>query len=246
MKLDQKQEIVYGVHPVLELLKAKKRKIYAIYTTKPEPKVWSQFAKLLPSYIKINHVSKEMLNKLADSTDHQGIVAVAAPLQIRKKAFNPQKEKFLIMLDGLQDSRNLGAILRSAYCAGVDGVIITQKSTAPLNSSTLKASAGLAEYLEIYLAPTAKAAVDELKADGYSIFLATAPQTDVPIKNPMDMKFATPLCLVIGSEGTGISKNIINSGEQITLPQKSSDISYNASVAAGILLFIISTKNKII
>lgn len=233
------ENIVYGIHPVLELLKAKKRKLYFIYTTKPEPKAFTTIQRLLPDYVKINYVDKSVLAKMAETTDHQSVVAKVAPFVFRSKFFDPKKSKFLIMLDGIQDPRNLGAILRSSYCTSVDGVILIVKNGAPLNAVALKSSAGLAEHLEIYRAPSAEAAVQELRKANYNIYLSTFDG-----ENALDANYTEPLCLVIGSEGTGISKSILNFGKRITLPQKSSDISYNASVATGILLFIIANQNK--
>lgn len=239
---NKQQEIVFGIHPIIELLKAKRRKIYTIYTTKPEPKAWPKIQKLLQSYVQIEYVSKDKLNKFADSTDHQGVVAVASPFIIRKKFFNAGKDKFLVMLDSIQDPRNLGAILRSAYCTGVDGVIVTEKKSTFLTATAIKASAGLAEHLEIYFAPNARSAVDELKSAGYSIFISTLENS----KSALDVDFQLPMCIIIGNEGEGVSHNILKSGQNVKLPQIIPDISYNASVAAGILLFLISTKNKII
>lgn len=238
----EKHEIVFGIHPIIELLNAKRRKIYTIYTTKPEPKAWSKIQKLLPKYVKVEYVSKEKLNKFSDSTDHQGFVAVASPFIIRKKFFNPEKEKFLVMLDSIQDPRNLGAILRSAYCTGASGVIVTERNSTFLTATAIKASAGLAEHLEIYFAPNAKVAADELKKAGYSIFISTLENS----KSALEVEFNLPLCIIIGNEGEGVSSNILRMGQNVKLPQVTADISYNASVATGILLFLISTKNKII
>lgn len=237
-------EIVYGVHPVLELLRAKKRKITTLYLLQPEPKSFKQIKSYLPAYpIKINYKSRQELTQLSGTTDHQGIVALATPFQIRKKPFDPKLQSFIIMLDGIQDPRNLGAILRSTYCTGFQGVILTQKGTAPLNAVVLKASAGLAEHLEIIIAPSAGAALQQLKQDGYHIYISALE------KNAQDATKTTyekPLCLVIGSEGTGVSKDTLNKGQAIILPQHTSDISYNASVAAGILMFLVATKNNLI
>jgi 23S rRNA (guanosine2251-2'-O)-methyltransferase len=233
-------ELVYGVHPIVELLKAKRRKLVALYTTKPEPKAWPQVAKLLPRGFEVQYVTREALCNIAQTTDHQGFVAWAMPYQFRKKPFEAAKQSFLLMLDGIQDSRNLGAILRSAYCTGVDGVILTQKNSAPLHAPALKSAAGLAEHLEIMVAPSAKAALQELKKSGYNIYLATVDASS----NAADVSFQTPVCLVIGSEGTGISNDIRAMGTRITLPQKRADISYNASVASGILLFLIAHQSK--
>ena len=89
-------------------------------------------------------MTRDVLNRLAQTTDHQSVVAWANPFNIRKKFFEPAKSPFLLLLDSIQDPRNLGAILRSAYCTGVDGVIICGKNSAPLNATALKSSAGLA------------------------------------------------------------------------------------------------------
>lgn len=240
--MDKQQEIIFGIHPIIELLKAKRRKIYTIYTTKPEPRAWSQIQKLLPKYVQVEYISKEKLNKLADSVDHQSVVALASPFIIRKKFFNPATEKFLVMLDSIQDPRNLGAILRSAYCTGANGVIVTERNSSFLTATAIKSSAGLAEHLEIYFAPNAKVAADELKKAGYSIFISTLENS----KSALDVDFNLPCCIVIGNEGEGVSSNIVRMGQSVKLPQITADISYNASVAAGILLFLISTKNKII
>lgn len=231
-------ELVYGIHPLVELLKAKRRKLVTIYTTKPEPKAWATILPLIPPYTKILYASREALTNMAQTGDHQGVVGWAAPFQFRKKAFEPAKSPFLLMLDGIQDARNLGAILRSAYCTGVQGVVITAKNSAPLQAVALKASAGLAEHLDIMVAPSAKAAVQELHKAGYRLYLATLEKGE----SAAAVTYQEPLCLVIGSEGAGISPEILKDGIRVTLPQRSSDISYNASVAAGILLFMVATR----
>jgi 23S rRNA (guanosine2251-2'-O)-methyltransferase len=91
--------------------------------------------------------------------------------------------------------------------------------------------------MEIYQAPSASAAMTLLKQAGYTSYMAL-----LNGKDARDVEFNEPLCVVIGSEGTGISREIMNQGIAITLPQKTADISYNASVAAGILLFLVSSK----
>jgi 23S rRNA (guanosine2251-2'-O)-methyltransferase len=231
-------ELIYGIHPIIELLKAKRRKIISIYTTRPEPKAWGQIEKIWPKYqVPIQYVSREVLNRMAGTTDHQGVVAWVQAFAYRKQFFNTEKQPFLIMLDGIQDPRNVGAIIRSAYCTNANGIIMIKREAAPLNAVAFKSSAGLAEHMEIFLAPSPQAAIQELKKAGYTIYLATFGG-----ENAVTFSFKQPLCLVIGSEGIGISREILKDGIHITLPQKSSDISYNASVAAGILLFLVSTK----
>lgn len=236
-KTTQTGHLIFGIHPIIELLKAKRRKLITIYTTRPEPKAWQQIARLLPAkpVVPIQYVSREVLHKLAQTTDHQGIVAYAQPFVTRKKFFEPSKQPLLVMLDGVQDVHNVGAILRSVHCTGFDGVIICQKQAAPITASVLKASAGLAEHMDIYFSPSPQAAVQELKKAGYTIYL-----TFFDGANAATVPYKSPLCIVIGNEAVGISKEISKDGIHITLPQQSSDISYNASVAAGITLFLAS------
>lgn len=231
--------MIFGIHPILELLIAKRRPLRVIYTTKPAPKAWEKIVKLLPKQTQIQYVTREALCTMAGNTDHQGVVAMVAPFPIRKKAFDPKKSPSLVLLDGIQDPRNLGAIIRSAYCANVDGIIICRKQGAPLNAVALKSSAGLAEHMEIYEAPSAIAAVQELKKLGYTIYLAA-----LGGKDARTVEYTEPYCLVIGSEGTGISADIRSLGQAVMLAQKTADTSYNASVAAGILLFTIQSLNK--
>ncbi|MGB8467421.1 MAG: RNA methyltransferase [Candidatus Babeliales bacterium] len=235
-------ELVYGVHPLLELLKAKKRRIYTVYTTKPEPKGWKGVAALLPKQTQIQFVSRDVLHKIAQTTDHQGIVASVAPFVYEANICDPKKYPRLILLDGIQDPRNVGAIIRSAYCTNMSGIIMTQKGSAPLSGAALKASAGLAEHVAIMRVPSAAAAYQVLKQAGYTLYLAVLGAGE----NAAQVSFQTPLCLVIGNEEVGIGADRQKNGVRITLPQKSADISYNASVAAGILLFLIAHQKQAI
>ena len=235
---DIQGEMLYGVHPIIELLKAKKRKLLALYTTKPTPQAFAQIEALMPKYpVQIQYVSRETLARMAGTPDNQSVVALAAPFCYRTTFFDPEKAPFLLMLDGIQDVRNLGAILRSAYCVGVDGIIITQRKSAPLHAAAIKASAGLAEHLPIYLAPSVLAAAQQLKDAGYHLYI-----TNFKGENAAKLSYQSPLCLVIGSEGTGVSPALFKFGTEVTIPQRSQDISYNASVAAGIMLFLVSQR----
>lgn len=234
-------EIVYGVHPVIELLKQKRRKVLELFVMNPEPKIWMEIRDILPKYpVRIHKMRKEALSQKLGTNDHQGIGALAQPFALRKKFFEPAKQPFLLLLDGVQDVRNFGAIVRSAYCTGVDGIIICKRKAAPLNAVALKASAGLAERMEIYEAPSLPNALQELKEAGYNLYIAALSKK----ANAFTEKYKRPLCLVIGSEGSGVSQTTLKAGTVITLPQKATDVSYNASVAAGILLSIIGQKTN--
>jgi 23S rRNA (guanosine2251-2'-O)-methyltransferase len=235
-------ELVYGAHAISELLRAKRRRVISIYTTKPLPQGWERIKEFLPSKMPpIQYVDKHVLDKMVGTPDHNNVVAWVTPFKYQTKPFNPAEKKFILMLDGVQDVRNLGAILRSAYCTGVQGVVLCKKGSSILTAAAFKASSGLAEYLDIYIAPSATHAAEELASAGYNLYMAV-----IDGKNASEVEYKTPMCLVIGNEATGISKNIQKMGQKVTLPQQRADISYNASVAAGILLYLTSTKTKII
>lgn len=228
---------VYGAHPVIEVLRAKKRKLHSVYTTKPHPKAWKRVNQFLGGRkINLRIVKKEVLDRMTSGADHMGVVGLVSPLIFQKNVFKPKSHPKVVLLDGVQDVGNLGAILRSAHCAGFSGVVLTRKNCAPVTPATLKASAGLAEHLDIHISSSVPAAVSGLKAAGYKIFMAV-PDGGTDVR---EVKTDGPFCLVIGNEEKGIKKDLFGSGQLVTLPQVNPDVSYNASVAAGILMFNLS------
>ena len=234
-------DIVYGIHPIIELLKAKKRRPITCYTLKTQIKSWKSIQPLLAPYkVTVHHVDREKLNQVAGSTEHQGIVVVAAPFVFKKSCFDPKKQPFIVLLDGVQDVRNAGAIIRSAYCTGVNGIVLCKKDGAPMTGATLKASAGLAERMEIYQASSVSAAIQEITKAGYTIYVTALGGK----KNALELSYKKPLCVIIGNEEKGVSSESLKAGTIVTLPQSSPDVSYNASVAAGIILFWISNHQE--
>jgi 23S rRNA (guanosine2251-2'-O)-methyltransferase len=232
--MDKNLDIIFGIHPIIEAIKAKRRKIYKIYTTKDKNSINKEISKILPKDVGIIYTKREVLNKLCQSEDHQSIVAITSKFPFKKEIFKKEKDRFILLLDNIQDPRNLGAILRSAYCMAIDGIIIQKKDTAPLSGTAIKASSGLSEYLNIYYTNSNEESLKILKRDGYNIYLAT-----IAGQNALKINYKYPLCLVVGNEAKGINKELIKYGTEITIPQKEHNISYNASVAASILMFSI-------
>ncbi|HSW76144.1 MAG TPA: 23S rRNA (guanosine(2251)-2'-O)-methyltransferase RlmB [Candidatus Saccharimonadales bacterium] len=231
-------DYIYGVHSALEVLQAKRRKVSMVYTTKAPVKSWGQIESLLPKYVQIQFVTRDVLDNISGTTEHQGIVLFVSPFPYEKSMFEPAKYPFLVVLDGVQDVRNLGAIIRSAYVAGVDGIVLCGRNSAPLTPAAIKSSAGLAEHARIFVAPSMGFAMQELKNRGYNIYLATLGAG----QNAATVQYKQPAALVIGSEESGISKEVLKYGTRILLPQRRADISYNASVAAGILMFLMGNQ----
>lgn len=245
MKKDKQPvgELIYGINPVVELLRARKRKVITLYTTQPVPKSWKDIEKVMPNYpIPIQYVAREVLTRMAETTDHQGVVAWVQTYGLRKKPFNPATHPLLVMLDGMQDPRNVGAIIRSAYCAGASGVVLIERNGVSINGTVCKASAGLVDHSDIMAFPSVSSATAELKKAGYTMYAGVFNGT-----NACDVDFSKePACLIVGSEGNGVSEAALRESVKITLPQRSPAVSYNASVAAGILLFMMSRAKKLI
>lgn len=228
-------DVIFGAHPIIEALKAKRRKINGLYTTNPQPRAWDRIQEFLPKYaVPVKVMTKDALDKFCGTTDHMGVAATFSTFPFRKNMFDPAKSPKILLLDAIQDVRNLGAILRSVFCTGIDGVVMCSSKGAPLTGAALKSSAGLAEYLEIYQAPSIKFAVAEIKKAGYGLYMAVA-EGGKPVHQ---VEFTQPWCLVIGNEEKGIEHSVRKEGIGVTLVQRASDSSYNASVAAGILMYL--------
>lgn len=140
----------------------------------------------------------------------------------------------LLLLDSIQDTHNLGAILRTAECAGVDGVIITKHNSAPINETVIKTSAGATEHLKICLADNLVNSIKDLKANSYWIFGSSL----INAKNYNSVDYKIPAAIVLGNEEKGIRKLVAESCDfLVKIPMFGKIQSLNVSVSAGILLF---------
>lgn len=229
----QTQEILYGVHPIIECLKAGKRKVYSLYTTKPEPKGMDRLKPYLAKRsVPVQYVTRDTLARMAGGNDHMGILAYVAPFTYATAPITAGEMQRILLLDGVQDVHNLGAIIRSAYCTKFDAVLLT-KQCGSMVAGVFKASAGLAEYMPIYVVSSLSRTITELKSMGYGVYMTVAEGGVDATK----VSYQAPLCVVIGGEERGIDRKVRELGTQVTLPQRDTS-SYNASVAAGIFLFL--------
>ena len=227
-------EVVYGVHPVTELIKAKKRKVSVVYTTKPSPKAFNIIQGQLPSYIEVRFVSKQHLEKLCGTPDHQGIVALATPIQIRKKFFDPKKQPLLVLLDGIQDPQNLGAIIRSAETLGIQGLILPKHGSPDLNETVAKCSSGALEHLPITWVTNLNHCIEKLKESGFWV-AGVVPDGEMPC---YQYKFNAPSALVIGGEEKGIRPLLKKSCDvTLAIPMNGKLQSLNAASASTVIFY---------
>ena len=232
---------IEGRNPVLEALKAD-REIDKIYVQNhfKAPVVY-EIVKLANSKkIPVSRVEKPKLDKLSNVKNHQGVIAAISLAHyvsvddILNHAYERQKNPFIVILDGIEDTQNLGAIIRSCECAGCDGVIIPRRRAAGVNSGAYKASAGAVNYMNIARVTNINNTIRYLKEQGVLI-LGTDASAVMSYKDP---DLTVPLAIVIGSEGKGMAEHTMKECDTlVSLPIMGNINSLNASVCAGIIIY---------
>ncbi|MDF2821411.1 MAG: rRNA methylase, putative, group 3 [Clostridiales bacterium] len=187
----------------------------------------------------INFVTKERLDQMSTTHNHQGVIAYAAAYEyasvqdILDIAKGKNEPPFIILLDNIEDPHNLGAIIRTANLAGAHGVIIPKRRAAGLTATVAKTSAGALNYTPVAKVTNLGNTIDELKKEG--IWFACA---DMSGDNMYKTNLQGPIGLVIGSEGDGVGKLVREKCDfSVSIPMKGEIDSLNASVATGVLAY---------
>ena len=185
-------------------------------------------------------VDRRKLDAMSTTHAHQGVIALAAAREyftiddILEAAAEKGETPLIVICDELSDPHNLGAIIRSAECAGAHGVIIPKRRSVGLTATVAKASAGAVEYMKVAKVTNINAAIEELKEKGVWIF-GTAAEGSIPMYKA---DLTIPAAIVIGSEGEGMSRLVQkNCDVTVHIPMKGRITSLNASAAASILLY---------
>ena len=188
-------------------------------------------------HVVVQEVDRARLDAVAPN--HQGLVAFASAYryssveEILEAAKAREEAPFLVILDGVTDPHNLGAVIRSAECAGAHGVIIPERRAVGLTPAAVKASAGAVEYVKVARVTNISRLIEELKKQGIWVYAATM---DGERYDRCD--FTGPAALVIGGEGEGVSRLVLEKCDRrVALPMLGKIDSLNASVAAGILMY---------
>lgn len=231
--------IVYGRNQVRELLKSE-RAVDKIYLRKGdrEGSVLQIIAMASEKGIPIVDVEREKLDQLCGGGNHQGVAAMAAEKEyceiadILKIAEERGEKPFIVILDGVEDPYNLGAVVRCAECAGAHGVIIPKRRAAGLTPAAAKSSAGALEHMAVAKVVNIAAAIDELQATGVWVYAAEADGDDL---YGVDMDRAA--AFVFGSEGRGVSRLVCEKSDyKISIPMYGKVNSMNVSTAAAVVL----------
>ncbi len=231
---------IYGIRAVIE----------AINSNEPIDKVFIQkglqgnLSRDLETLVRKNGISSsyvpiEKLNRLTKN-NHQGVIANISPItfhnfeELVEQIVSTKTNPLFLLLDQLSDVRNFGAIIRTAECTGVDGIIIQKKGAAPVTADTIKTSAGAAFKVPIAKVDHLKDAVFYLQGSGVKVIAATE-KTENTL---YDVSFTEPTAIVMGSEDTGISPSILKAADHMAkLPLLGEIGSLNVSVACGVFLY---------
>ena len=239
------ENLLAGRNPIREALKAG-RDIEKLLVQKGEltgsAREIVQMAK--EAHIPVQEVEHQRLNELAKN--HQGMGAFASAYQystvdaMLAEAEEKGEDPFLILLDGITDPHNLGAIIRSAECVGAHGVIVPERRAVGLTPAAVKASAGAIEHIKVARVVNMTRVVEMLKARNIWTYALTMDGTDYEQVN-----FKGGVALVVGSEGEGISHLVLeNCDQKVSLPMAGHLDSLNASVAAGVMMYRVLSSRR--
>ncbi len=240
MELEQKSDLVFGIHPILEGLQSDKTfdKILILNTLRTyQAKEIMTLAK--EKGISINKVPQQKLDRVTRK-NHQGVIGFIAPIEFQNiediipTLYSEGKVPFLLILDRVSDVRNFGAIVRTAECAGVHAIIIPKKGAAQINGETIKTSTGAIFNLPICKVPGIESVLPFLKDSGIHLVACTE-KTEVSYT---DVDYTLPIGILMGNEESGIAlSNIKVCDSKAKLPLIGKTESLNVSVAAGVLMY---------
>ena len=244
-KNEEFQDQVEGRNSVLELLDSD-RDINKIFIERGEKhgSINKIIVKAREKKVVIVEVDRQKLNKMAQTENHQGVIAIVPPFNycevkdILDEAYRKNEKPFIIILDGIEDPHNLGAIIRTVEAFHVEGIIIKKHHQAPINATVAKVSTGAIANVKIMQVTNLTQTLIDLKEKGFWIVAAEAYQG----VDYQTMDYQMPLVLVVGSEGFGISRLVKEQADfNVFIPMQGKVNSLNVSVATAILLAHIQT-----
>ena len=236
----KEKEMIFGIRAVMEALDAGK----VIDKILIRRDLSSALAKELLQKLQglptpVQRVPQEKLSQFTDK-NHQGVIAFLSPIDFHNVEtlipvlYEAGKTPFVVVLDGITDMRNFGAIARTCACAGVDAIVIPSRGGVSINGDAVKTSAGALHTLPVCKVENMQNTLRFLSESGLSIVAATEHAT----KNYTEADFAQPLAIVMGSEDRGIyEENLRLCNEQVRIPMSGTIESLNVSVAAGIMIY---------
>ncbi len=235
-----KADYIFGIRAVIEAIEAG-RSIDKVLVRRDLTGELSRelFAKLKEYDVVVQRVPQEKLNRIT-MKNHQGVIALLSPVEYQKLEnlvplfYEEGRNPLVVVLDGVTDTRNFGAIGRTAACAGVDAVVIPERNSVTVTPDAVKTSAGGLFHVPVCRERDTLSAVRFLKDNGYHIVGAT----EKGAENYTQADYSVPVAIVMGSEDTGISDAVIRICDELAaIPVIGKIESLNVSVAAGIMIY---------
>lgn len=236
--------IVYGINPVYELIRAGRRRIRGVYLLQHSKgegikRILDLLRErdILPVY-----VSRGVLSSIAKSSEHQGAVALCEHFYISSfKDFLSDIERYrrILIVNNVQNPHNLGAVVRSAYLFGFDGIILSRRHTVSLTPAVVKASAGAIEYVDIAIEENLPQVVMTLKRVFYKIIsLDLRGESDI-----YSVRSIEPVAVIVGGEDSGVSSKLLSLSDLVVkIPVRDENLSLNLSVSAAIMMYQMGKK----
>lgn len=244
----KKENTIFGIRPVIEALKSGKEIEKIMIQKGLRGEGFHQLNSLVKELeIPVQFVPVDKLNQMT-RLNHQGVMAFISEISYQKLesiipfSYEQGKSPLILMLDRITDVRNLGAIARTAECAGVDGLLLPEKGSAQLNAVAVKTSAGALYTLPVSRSPNLKEAIQFMKNSGLRIIAATEKASI----DYTEADFTKPMALIMGSEEDGVSEEYLKLTDQrVRIPLLGDIESLNVSVATGVILYEILRQRKL-
>jgi 23S rRNA (guanosine2251-2'-O)-methyltransferase len=236
----EKTEMIFGTRAVMEAIKAG-REIEKIYIQSSlSNDLIKELIKTATEYkAPYSFIPQQKLDRLS-SKNHQGVICILSAVQyaslenIIDRCYQEGREPFFLIVDRVTDVRNFGALARTADCAKLDAIIISDKGNAPITGDAMKTSAGALSHMPVCRVKDMKSTIRLLKENGIQVVACTEKASDLIYQTD----FTTPLAIILGSEEDGISPQLLKDADRLVkIPMSGSIESLNVSVAAGIIIY---------
>ena len=233
-------DVIYGIHSVSEALKSRDRRFdyVAVSKDRDDPRIQRIIDEARGQGISVRFVPRVEIDRSTDTNTHQGVMAFASHKRFTELedilAHRNDEHAFLLVLDGVEDPHNLGALLRSADGAGVDGVVIPERRAAGISGTVVKASAGASEHLSVARVVNIARTLEELKSRNIWVV-----GLDARGSQPYDeLDYNMDCAIVLGAEGKGLHELVRKKCDLlVSIPMAGALSSLNVSVAGGIVMY---------
>ena len=238
--MKKQKQLIFGRHPVVDTIKTGGNVDKVLFQTGIRGPFEKELRQICREFnIPIQYVPKERLDRIVGG-NHQGIIAHLSLIKyyaledVLPMAFEKSEAPLILILDGITDVRNFGAIARSAEICGVHAIVIGKKGAAQINADAIKTSAGALTKIPICRESSLSAAVDLLKLSGVQVVASELKASSFIYNTNLTL----PTAIIMGSEDKGVNSSLLQKVDQrIIIPQKGTTDSFNVSVATGIILY---------